>query len=156
MECLGVIGLCNLYFQRFSFLYIQTLQYDWSHLEDVHRYIQTLHKDCSHIEDVHQRRRSGAEFSLVLLTVPRILLSILFCVYRVQYTGLSVPVNLVITCWERADHLTLLCLVFPCVFVIFLYGVSDQVWYLILSIPDFCLLFFNSSVSIAFVRALDS
>ena len=37
----------------------------------MHRYIQTLHKDCSHIEDVHQRRRSGAEFSLVLLTVPR-------------------------------------------------------------------------------------
>ena len=29
-------------------------------------YIQTLHNDCSHIEDVPQRCRSRAEFGLVV------------------------------------------------------------------------------------------
>ena len=45
-----------------------------------------------------------------------------------------------ITCWERADILALLCVMFPCVFVTFQYGVSGKMWYLILSIPDLCLL----------------
>ena len=31
---------------------------------------------------------------------------------------------------------------FPCVFVTFPYGVSGKVWYLIVSIPDICLLSF--------------
>ena len=44
---------------------------------------------------------------------------------------LSVPCSLVITCWERADLLALLCDVFSCVFVTFPYGVLGQVWYLI-------------------------
>ena len=47
---------------------------------------------------------------------------------------LSVPSSLVITCcWERADILALLCVMFPCVFVTFPYGVL---------IPDLCLLCF--------------
>ena len=43
------------------------------------------------------------------------------------------------------DVLTLLCVMFPCVFVSFPYGVSGQVWYLIVSIPDlrFLLYFFH-------------
>ena len=49
-----------------------------------------------------------------------------------------------ITCWERADLLALLCVMFSCVFVTFiygvLYGVPGQVWHLIVSIPDLCLL----------------
>ena len=42
-----------------------------------------------------------------------------------------------VTCWERADHLALVCDVklcichFPC-------GILGQVWYLIVSIPDLC------------------
>ena len=32
----GVSGLCNQYLQQFSFLYIQTLHYDCSYIEDVH------------------------------------------------------------------------------------------------------------------------
>ena len=36
--------------------------------------------------------------------------------------------------------LALLCMMFSCVFVTFSYGVLGQVWYLILSIPDRCLL----------------
>ena len=35
---------------------------------------------------------------------------------------------------------SLVCDVFLCVFVIFPFGVPGQVWYLIASIPDFCLL----------------
>ena len=48
----------------------------------------------------------------------------------------------VITCWERADLSALLCVMFPYVFVTFQYGVSGQVWYLIVSIPDPCRLFY--------------
>ena len=41
---------------------------------------------------------------------------------------------------ERADLLVLLCVNFSCVFVTFSYGVLGQVWYLIVYIPDRCLL----------------
>ena len=64
----------------------------------------------------------------------------LYCLY---YAVLSVPCSLVITCWERADLLALLCVMFYCVFVTFLYGVSGQVWYLNASIPDLCLFYFD-------------
>ena len=52
------------------------------------------------------------------------------------YVFLSVPGSLEISCWERADLLALLCLVFSCGFVTFTYGVLGQVWYLIVSITD--------------------
>ena len=42
----------------------------------------------------------------------------------IYYTVLSIICSLVITCWERADLLALLCVMFTCVFVTFLYGVS--------------------------------
>ena len=47
-----------------------------------------------------------------------------------------------ITCWKRADLLTLLCSFYPSIFVTFPYGVSGQVRYLIVSIPDLCLLLY--------------
>ena len=53
---------------------------------------------------------------------------------------MSVYCNLVVTCWERADLLALLCVTFSCAFVTFPYGVLGHVWYLIVSIPDLCLL----------------
>ena len=56
------------------------------------------------------------------------------CLY---YTVLSVQCSLVVTCLERADLLALLC-----VFVTFQYGVSGQVWYLIVSIPALCILLY--------------
>ena len=49
----------------------------------------------------------------------------------------SVHCCLVITCWERADLLALVCDVYygcvtvPC-------GILSEVWYLIVSIPDLC------------------
>ena len=61
------------------------------------------------------------------------------------YADLSVPCSLVIPCWEMADPLALLCVAFNCVFVNFHYGVPRQVWYLIISIPDICLLLNSAS-----------
>ena len=62
------------------------------------------------------------------------------CFVFVYHTVLSVPCSLVVTCWERADLLALLYGMFSCVFVTFPYGILGQVWYLIESIPDLCLL----------------
>ena len=68
----------------------------------------------------------------------------LFFVFRVflcyAVLHVSVPCSLVVTCWERADLLDLLSVIFSCVFVSFPYGVLGKVWYLIVSIPDLCLL----------------
>ena len=69
-----------------------------------------------------------------------ILLWILFVICVSCHTVLSFPCSLVITCWERADLLALLHVMFSCVFITFPYGVVGQVWYLIVWIPVFCLL----------------
>ena len=53
---------------------------------------------------------------------------------------MSVSRSLVITCLERADLLALLYVMFSCGFVTFPYDVLCQVWYLVVSIPDLCLL----------------
>ena len=45
-----------------------------------------------------------------------------------------------ITCWEKADILAMLYVIVYCVFVTFPYDVLGQVLYLIVSIPDLCLL----------------
>ena len=80
--------------------------------------------------------------------------SFLLFVFRVFHTVLSVHCSfvvavmwlqscgcsLVVTCCERADLLALLCVICSCVCVAFPYGVVDNVWYLIVSIPDLCLL----------------
>ena len=58
------------------------------------------------------------------------------------YAVLFVPCSFVITCGEKADILSLLCVVFSCVFVTFPYNVLGQVGYLIVSIPDLCLLLY--------------
>ena len=59
-----------------------------------------------------------------------------------RHAVLSDYCSLVVTCWERADLLALLCVMFSCDFVTFPYGVLGQVWYknLIASIPDLCIL----------------
>ena len=62
--------------------------------------------------------------------------------FSVFHAVLSVHCSLVATCSERAGLLALLHVMFSCVIVTFPCVVHDQVWYLIVSIPDFCL-FFN-------------
>ena len=94
---------------------------------------------------------------IFLLTVPRrsffcgsFLLFILHvCLY---YIVLSAPV----TCRERADLLALLCLIFPCVFVTSHIVSRGQMWDLIVSIPDICLLFFIPCNTITFSNAIYS
>ena len=55
----------------------------------------------------------------------------------------------VVTCWERPGLLALLCMSF---LVTFQYSVLGQVWYLIVSIPDLCLLtYFKSSMDCYFL-----
>ena len=51
----------------------------------------------------------------------------------------SVHCCLVVTCWERADLLALVSDVY-CILVTFPCGILGQVWYLIVSFPDLCLL----------------
>ena len=60
--------------------------------------------------------------------------------FRVCHAVMSVPCSLVVTCWQRANLLSPLYVMFICVFVTFPCGVMGQVWYLIVSIPDLCLL----------------
>ena len=64
----------------------------------------------------------------------------LLLVFCLCYIVTSVTSSLVTTCWERADPLGLLCVMFSCVFVTFPCGVLDQEWYFIVSIPDLCFL----------------
>ena len=53
---------------------------------------------------------------------------------------LTVHCSLVVTCCERAYLLALLCVMFSSMFVTFPCGVLGQVWYLIVLLPDLCLL----------------
>ena len=48
--------------------------------------------------------------------------------------------SLVVSCWERADLLARLFVMFSCDFVTFSYGDLDQVWYLVVPVPDLCFL----------------
>ena len=60
--------------------------------------------------------------------------------FRVYQAFLSVHCSLVVTCWERANLLALVYMMFSCGVVTFSCVVLDQVWHLIASIPDLCLL----------------
>ena len=59
----------------------------------------------------------------------------MFIVSCVSYAFASVHCCLVVTCLEKADLLALVGDV-HCIFVTFPRGILDQVWYLIVSIPD--------------------
>ena len=69
------------------------------------------------------------------------------CFVFVCHTAMSVSCSVVVTCWERADLLALLYAIFSCGFVTAASGVLGQVWYLIASIPDLCLIpyFYNET-----------
>ena len=75
------------------------------------------------------------------MTVPRLCFfceSFVLFMSCVCHALASVHCCLVVTCWQRADLLTLVC--DDCVFVTFPCGSLGQVWYLIVSIPDLCCL----------------
>ena len=56
------------------------------------------------------------------------------------YLCLSISCSLLVICWERADLLARLYVMFSCAFVTFPYGILGQVWYLIVSVHDLCFL----------------
>ena len=56
------------------------------------------------------------------------------------HAGLSVHYSLVGTCWERANLLALLYVMFSSAFVTSPCGVLGQVFFLIVSIPVLCIL----------------
>ena len=64
----------------------------------------------------------------------------MLCMSCVGHAFASVHCCLVVICWERADLLALFVMfvIFNCVFVTFPCDILCQVWYLIVSIPDFC------------------
>ena len=62
--------------------------------------------------------------------------------FRVYHAFLSVHRSLMVTYWERANLLSILYVMIACVFVTFQCGVLGQVWNLIVSIPENCLLTF--------------
>ena len=66
--------------------------------------------------------------------------SFLLFMFPVCHAFLSVHWSLVVTCRERPDLLARLYGKFSCVNVTFPCGVLGQVWYLIASISDLCLL----------------
>ena len=75
-----------------------------------------------------------------ILNVPRWCFfcgSFLSFVFHVCHAVTSVPCSFVVTCWQISD--LFVCDLLLC-FVIFPCGVLGQVWYLIESIPDLCLL----------------
>ena len=67
------------------------------------------------------------------------LLCLFFCLVFPMPVCDAVDMCLVVTCWERADLLSLVCGVWlwACHFPICILG---RVWYLIVSIPDLCTL----------------
>ena len=74
------------------------------------------------------------------------LLCFFFCIVLAMPLCTSVYMYIVVTCWERADLLALVCgvLLLVCHFPI---GILGQVWYLAVSIPDLCtLIYFNLPV----------
>ena len=60
--------------------------------------------------------------------------------FRQIFDGSTVSLSLVVTCWERVALLALLYSMFYCGYDSFSCGVLSQVWCLIVSIPDLCLL----------------
>ena len=64
----------------------------------------------------------------------------LLFIFRVCHAALSVHCSLVVTNLKRANLLALSYVMFSCVFDTFLCVVLGQVWYLIVSIHDPCIL----------------
>ena len=77
--------------------------------------------------------------------------SFLLFLFRVCHVLLSVHCSLVVICWVRAGLLLLLRVMFSSVFVTFPFGVLGQVWYLILTVPDICLLSYLVSITVFFL-----
>ena len=68
-----------------------------------------------------------------------------FCLMFAMCLCASVYMCFVVTCWERADLLALVCGVQLCLCHLSI-GILGQVWYLIISIPYICTLTYFKSL----------
>ena len=80
---------------------------------------------------------------------------ILLFMFHVCLVSLFVHCSLFVICWERADLLVLLCVMFYCAFVTFRCGVFGQLWCLIVSIPHLCLLSYFNVILLCFIQFYD-
>ena len=80
---------------------------------------------------IHIRNKGDLVPSNMLEPSSNFLLWIHFVICVSWHTVLSVPCSLVDICWESADLLALLYVMFSFVFVTFPYGILGQVWYMI-------------------------
>ena len=67
--------------------------------------------------------------------------------FHVCHAVMSVYCSLMGTCWERANLLSLLYVMFSCVFVTVPCSVLGHLWYLIVLVPDLCLLLYLMSIA---------
>ena len=82
----------------------------------------------------------------------------LFCGPLLFLFHVCISYAAVITCLERAVLLAVLCMMFPCVFVIFLFGVPDHVWHLTELIHDLCRLHYfhnDNSCQICLIQLME-
>ena len=77
----------------------------------------------------------------------------LFCLVFAMSLCAPVYMCFVVTCWERADLLALVCGVLLCV-CHFPIGILGQVWYLIVSIPDLCTLTYSDIFKYLYFKSL--
>ena len=96
--------------------------------------------------DAGDARTRGPSDSSQALThcAPYVMLSLLCLIVLIP--DLCTLSFFVVTCWERADLLALVGDVYR-IFVTFPCGILGQVWYLIVSFPDLCHLFYFGDIT---------
>ena len=77
----------------------------------------------------------------------------MFFVSCISHAFASVNCCLVVTCWERADLLALVGDVY-CISITFQCDILDQVWYLIVSFPDLCILSYFKNITFPLIVTL--
>ena len=143
-SCIYVLLVPYLCFISFLYLELYVLE------DDTSKSIGIFHANPSSMIGIRNKGEAGTvkhveALQYFLLTIPR------RCFFCGSFCYLCVCVCLsyclvcslqlfLATCWERGDILSLLFVMFSCVFVTFLNGVLGQICYLIVSIHDLCLL----------------
>ena len=95
---------------------------------------------CRHVQ-VHKGASVSEKIVVFQYDISDLLL---FYLFHLCHIAISVSCNVGVSCLEKADPLALLYVMFNCVCVTVPYSVLGQVWYLIVSVPDICLLSYST------------
>ena len=95
---------------------------------------------CRHVQ-VHKGASVSEKIVVFQYDISDLLL---FDLFHLCHIAISVSCNVGVSCLEKADPLALLYVMFNCVCVTVPYSVLGQVWYLIVSVPDICLLSYST------------